>query len=47
MKTKHVVGGVVAVALFIVAAEGWYEHPTYGRGMAALIAAAQAALALS
>jgi hypothetical protein len=47
MKTQHIAGGVIAVALFIVAAERWYEHPTYGRGVVALIAAGRAALALS
>ncbi len=47
MKTQHVAGGVIAVALFIVAAERWYVHPTYGRGIAALVAAVRAATALS
>jgi hypothetical protein len=47
MKTQHVVGSIFAITLFIVAAERWYEHPTYGRGVAAMLAAARVALALS
>jgi len=47
MKTYHVVSGIVAVTFFIVAVERWYEHPTYGRGVAALYAAARAAIVLS
>ena len=47
MKTQHFVGGGIAVVVLIIAVERWYEHPTYGRGMAALLAAARAAIVLS
>ena len=47
MKTQHIVGGAVAVVLAVIAVEKWYEHPTFGRGVSALIAATQAAITLS
>jgi len=47
MKTQHVVGGTIAVILAVVAVEKLYEHPTFGRGVSALVAAAQAAIAIS
>lgn len=47
MKMQHVAAGMISLAVFMIAAERWYEHPTYGRGMAALLAAARAAIALS
>lgn len=47
MKIQHFVGGGIAIAVLFIAAERWYEHPTYGRGVAALYAAARAVIVLS
>jgi hypothetical protein len=47
MKTQHVAGGAIAVILAVIAVEKWYVHPTFGRGVSALIAATQAAITLS
>ena len=47
MKTQHFVGGGIAIVALIIAVERWYEHPTYGHGVAALIAVAREALVLS
>jgi hypothetical protein len=47
MKTQHVVGSGIAIVVLIIAVERWYEHPTYGRGVTALYAAARAAIVLS
>jgi hypothetical protein len=43
MKT---IGTVTAVVFAIVAVEAFYAHPTYGRGVKALIAVIQAGGAL-
>jgi hypothetical protein len=38
MKPKHVVITVVAVGMAALAVEAFYEHPTFGRGIQALLA---------
>jgi hypothetical protein len=46
MKTQHVIGALLTLLVAIVAVEAFYEHPTYGRGVKAIIAVANAAIAI-
>jgi len=47
IKAHHVLLTVIAVLGAAVAIERFYEHPTYGNGLEAALAAAKAAVALT
>jgi hypothetical protein len=44
MKSKHLAGAAIALAIFIIALEKYYKHPTQGNGVCAAIAALRLAL---